>query len=272
MLEEDKKKLDEIAFMSDRRKAKAIIKYKKSKKRYFILSIVLSIAVIIACYFLSNVSNVKKIIVEGNIYLKDEDIINVSMVNESSEFLLAFKSNVAKNVLSSPFINECLVEKLDGNVIKIIVQEKTIIGYGYENDENVLFLNDDSKVSVDKNNLYLIEKVPLIKGFSQEDLLLLEKNMSELDYKMINEISEIHYYPSLKYQYVEILMRDGNYVFTSPYGLNILDKYYDMLSSYGVNSNSCFYFEDISGNAYVSSCPWILEEVVETQTEQQNIE
>ena len=73
---------------------------------------------------------------------------------------------------------------------------------------------------------------------------------------MINEISEIHYYPNLKFQDHELIMRDGNYIFTSVYGINRINKYYDIIASHYVDKNSCYYIEDISGTAYTSACPW----------------
>lgn len=257
MLNTEKQELlDNTSFAKAKKNQRAIKAYKRSKRRYFALSIFLSISIIALVYFVSSISNIKTIEVKGNVYLKDEDIVSLTGLDTKHKYLFVIPSVIEKKINSDPLIKASSVELKDDNTVEITIVEKKIIGYSYEQLDNVLILEDDSRIMLSRDNLYLIGKVPLILGFSKEDIIILEKNMASLDYKMINEISEMHYYKELKYQYVEIIMRDGSYVFTSPYGLGILNKYYDIKSSYGTNENSCFYFEDISGNAYVSNCPW----------------
>ena len=137
----------------------------------------------------------------------------------------------------------------------------------YENGSYVLVLETDERIPLNGDNLYLITKVPFLEGCTIEDVILIEKNMADCDYRIINEISEIHFYPQLKYQNLELIMRDGNYIFTSPYGLKILNHYFDMRSSHSSAEEGCYYFEDISGNAYTSACPW--EESEETIQEEE---
>ena len=108
--------------------------------------------------------------------------------------------------------------------------------------------------------MYLITMAPIIEGFQKDDLILLEKNLAKCEPQIINEISEIHFFPEIKYQNVELIMRDGNYIFSSAYGLEILAHYHDIVSSYVQDAKSCYYFEDISGNAYTSACPWQKQE------------
>ena len=142
-------------------------------------------------------------------------------------------------------------------------------------DHGFFILEDGNRIEMTNDNIHIISNVPLISGFNDEELSLIAKNFADCDYLIINEISEIHKYPELKYQDVELVMRDGNYIFTSVYGLNILNHYYDIESSYMSVENSCYYFEDISGNAYTSACPWVpkVEEVKpDAQTDQAQIE
>lgn len=256
MLDEKKKILDKNDFLNERKNAKILSKYDKAKRRNLILSVFICIAIIGALYLVLDVSNVKGISVEGNIYLRSEDIINISGVTTQDKYIFTSPSSIENNVKTNPLIDICDVEKLDDQTIKITVQEKKAIGYSFEENENVLILADDSRLKLTKDNLYLIEKVPLIEGFSKDKLILIEKNLVDVDYKMINEISEIHFYPALKFQDHEIIMRDGNYIFTSVYGLNLLNKYYNVVSSYDSSGFKCYYIEDISGNAYTSACPW----------------
>lgn len=260
MLEEKKKILDKNVFLNIRKQHRIISEKEKNKRRYLILSVFLSLVIICGIYFLSKQSNIYRVVVSGNNYLNEEDILRLSNVTTDNKFLTTLPFVVEKNVKTNPLVEDCKVELLDGRLVKINVQEKKIIGYTYENNKSVLVTDKDERIELDRDNLYIINKVPLIEGFNQEDLVLIEKELVNCDYSIINEISEIHYYPELKYQYVEVIMRDGNYVFTSPYGLKLLNKYYDMESSYARDKHNCYYFEDISGNAYTSACPWQSEQ------------
>jgi cell division protein FtsQ len=237
----------------DRKKKTA---YEKARSFYFVLAIILSLAIIAATYFLSSVSNVYRISVDGNIYLKDEDIIQMSGLSEKSKYLLVMPFQVREKIKKNELIEDAKVERLEGRLVKISVKEKKIVGYAPENGLNVLIIDNGEKIGIGKDQMYLIASGPIIEGFDEEGLVTLAKQLNKCDSKIIKEISEIHRYPELKYQDVELVMRDGNYVFTSVYGINILEHYFDIESSYVSSGKSCYYFEDISGNAYISACPW----------------
>lgn len=264
MLEEKQEILEKNMFLNDRKIAKENDKLKKVKRKYLILSVFLCIVIISAIYLASSISNVKGIIVEGNVYLTSENIIEDSNLKLENKFVFVSTNGVANNLLKNPLIEKCEVVKQEDQTIKIVVKEKKIIGYAFEEGNNVLILSDNSRVNIDKNNLYLIGFAPLIEGFSSDQIILIEKNLVDVDYRMINEISEIHYYRDQKFLDHEVIMRDGNYVFTSVYGLNLLNSYYSMVTSSESDKKNCYYIEDISGNAYMSACPWI--SVVEPQT------
>ena len=258
MLNEKRNLLDKNVLLNIRRNKKIGTINEKKKRYALILSVFLSLVIMAAVYLFSPGSKIYRITVEGNDYLSEEDIISLSGVTTEDRFLLTLPSAVERRVKTDPLIADCDVELLNGNLVRINVTEKKIIGYLLENGEGVL---------------YLISKVPIIEGFSNEDLILLEKNFATCDREIINEISEIHNYTPLKYQYVELVMRDGNFIFTSPYGLNLLNRYFDIESSYIREDHRCYYFEDISGNAYTSACPWEpREEKPKEETSEEDVE
>ena len=256
MLNEEKNLLDKNVLLNIRRNRKIMTANEKRKRYALILSVFLSLLLIAAVYLLSPASRIYRITVEGNRYLTEEDIIEKSGLSLQDRFLLAIPSAVEKRIEQDPLIAECKVSRLDGQLVQIAVREKKIIGYLLEEGQSVLLLETDERIPIGKENLYLISKAPIIEGFTAEDLVLLEKNFAECDDAIINEISEIHNFPALKYQNVELVMRDGNFIFTSPYGLYMLNRYFDIESSYIREDRQCYYFEDISGNAYTSACPW----------------
>ena len=252
-----------------RRQRKDRTKFDKAKNRCFFLSILLGLLIIGAIYFLSPVSNIYRITVHGNRYLKDEDIIEMSGLSTDDKFLLVFPDRYAKKITLDPLIESARIVKKDGRLIDISVKEKKMIAYqdvitGYD-----IFLEDGEELDI-SSYPYLIDSVPYIEGFSAEDLELIIRNLRDCDLGTIDEISEIRPYPELKYQNVELVMRDGNYIFTSVYGLPILNHYHDIKSSYVSEERICYYFEDISGNAYSSACPW--ETVEEENTTEEDVD
>lgn len=274
MLKENRKLPDRNALFGLRKDRKETSAFDKGKRFCFFMSILTSLILIIAVYLCLDISNVYHIAVEGNHYLNDDDVLALSRLSTKSKFLSVIPYRIEKNVLSSPLISECKVELKDGRLVKINVKEKNLIGYMPENGLNVLISDNDDHIAIDMDNFYIISKLPLLEGFTPEELILIEKNLSKCDYRVIDEISEIHSFKELKYQNVEIIMRDGNFIFSSPYGLEILNRYFDIESSYLSGKNKCYYFEDISGNAYTSACPWekTEEEKKDEKTAEENAE
>lgn len=270
MLNEKKNLLDKNVLFHIWKNKKITDKNQKIRNVCFLLSIVLSLVIIGVLYFVSDVSRIYRITVVGNHYLSEEDILARSSLSTENRFLPVLPFSVEKKLKEDPLIADCKVSKLDHRLVQISVVEKKAIAYMYENGSYVLVLENDERIPLNNDNLYLISKVPFLEGCTIEDVILIEKNLKDCDYKIINEISEIHFFPQLKYQNLELIMRDGNYIFTSPYGLKILNHYFDMRSSHASSGEGCYYFEDISGNAYTSACPW--EEIEETEIAEEETE
>lgn len=256
MLNDKQKILNNNDFLNDRKNAKVVSSYNRAKRKNLIISVLLCLIIIGTFYLISDVSNIKGIEVKGNIYLNEEDIVSLSGLNSNSKYVFVNTQNVKDLINNETLIDACEVIKNEDKTITITVKEKKAIGYSFEDQKNVIILDDDSRIIVTKEKLYLINKLPLIEGFNKEQLILIEKNLKDIDYKIINEISEIHYYPNLKFQDHEIIMSDGNYIFTSVYGIDLISKYHNMASVYDDDKNRCFYIEDISKGAYTSACPW----------------
>ena len=271
MLDDKEKLLQKNTLFTIRRNQRQTSAYERARNFCFFLSVFLCLLLIGGIYFLSGASNIYRIAVTGDHYLKKEDIIELSGLSKNSKYLLTIPMQIENRIRKDPMIKDVKVRRLEGRLVQIEVQEKKVIGYTPENGLNVLLLEDGEKVGIGKERMYLIAYGPLIEGFDEEGKTKLCKQLAKCESKIIEQISEIHHFPQLKYQDVEVIMRDGNYIFTSVYGLEILNHYFDMESSIVTNKNHCYYFEDISGNAYTSACPWeeVPEEPAEAETEEQ---
>lgn len=274
MLEEKEKIISKNILLNLRRNKKEATAYEKAKVLWCIVAVFLSLLLIGLIYFLSDASNIYHIDVEGNKYLSTQSIIEESKLTKNSKYILTIPFVIENRIKDNPLVEDCKVTLNDKRLVQIEVVEKKIVGYILENGLYELVTGSNEKISLNNDNLYLIGTVPLIEGFNEEDLITLERHLDKCDYSIINQISEIHSYPDLKFQNVELVMADGNYIFTSVFGMEILNKYFDIESSYISDRKQCYYFEDISGNAYTSACPWeiVEEEVQPEETEETVVE
>ena len=259
MLDQNKKEILENNYVLNKRKdAKTKSTFRLIKKRCFLIGILFGFVLLCALYLISDLSNIYRISVDGNVYLKDEDIIELSELNDSSKFLLTIPKKIETKLTSSPYIEEAKVSLLDDRVVNITVKEVKQVGYIFEDGtSNILLINGD-RVLLDENNYYLIEKIPAILGYNKEQLNEVLRGFKLIDYETINEISEIHRYPfTYDENMMEVIMRDGNFCFVSWTGLNMLDEYYRIVSGIDTSmGKSCIYLDELTNSGYTSVCPW----------------
>ena len=127
MLDDKENLLQKNKLFNIRKDRKKKTAYEKARSFYFVLSIILSLVIIAATYFLSSVSNVYRISVDGNIYLKDEDIIQMSGLSEKSKYLLVMPFQVREKIKKNELIEDVKVERLEGRLVKISAKEKKIV-------------------------------------------------------------------------------------------------------------------------------------------------
>ena len=269
MLEKDNRReiLDNNDYLNKRKYLQKKSKFKKHKTILFVLAFIFSLAIIAVLYIISPYSKVFHITVKGNLYLKDEDIIKKA--NLSEYYLLTMPKMHSEELKKDPMIEECEIKMLKGNIISIEVKEVKAIGYINEGNEPKLLLINDERILLDETNMYLINVVPLIEGYNQEELLTLEKGFRDLDYGLINEISEIHKYPmSYDSMYMMVIMHDGNDCFMSYNDLWLLKNYYQVLSLTDTSLGyTCFYFDELAGFGYAGACPWQIDNSKETDVD-----
>ena len=231
-------------------------KFDKDGSVAFIFAYIIALAIIAWLYIISPYSKVNSVEISGNHYLTNEEILTKANLNK--HFLLTNPRQKEKDLMADQLIDNVVISMLNNNVITIEVNEVKQIGYIYEDGLSELLLINDDRVVLDKNNLHLIDKVPLIEGYTKEELTKIEKGFENVDYKVINEISEIHKYPvSYDNEQMEVIMRDGNYCFLSSNGLHLLENYYSISSAIDSSKGyACAYFDDLTNSAYISTCPW----------------
>lgn len=258
MLEEKKENiLEDNYYLKKRKKARLKTRFLAIKNRLFILGIVFGILITAVLYLMLPSSEVFKVVVKGNEYLKDDYYINLSKIKDGDKFLLVNLNKVKNQISSSSIVDSVTVKRNNYNLIEINVKEKEIIGYTYEVEPKIL-LSDGSTINLENDYLDVIASVPLIEGYDEEGLKLIAIGFKKLDQKMIDEISEIHRYPfSYDENMLEVIMRDGNYLYLSYYSLSMLNEYYTIASGITVTEDkACIFLDEMTNSGYTSECPY----------------
>lgn len=266
----EKKILSNNYVLNKRKQAVDNSIFKGFKKIYFLLGIIIGFFILLILFFISDYSNIYHITVDGNVYLSDKDIIKIADISEYDKYLFVIPSFKEKNLTNSPYIESAKVEKLDDRVIKITVSEVKQVAYIYENGLNYILLANDTRVVLTDDNIYMTSKLPILEGFNETQITEILRGFKNLDEVTINQISEVHRYPfSYDENMMEIIMKDGNYVFVSWTGLTMLKNYYSIVSGLSnASSNICIYLDELNNSGYTSACPW-QEDTTTSETESQ---
>lgn len=258
-------------YLNKRRDARLKTRFNAAKHRYFIVSIVIGIIIIVSAYLLSDYAKVFQVTVDGNIYYSNTEIRKLSGVDKHSIYLFTLPSLVEGRIKNDPLISDVSVKLQENRVIAIKVIEKKLIGYIYENNSAYFLLEDNTRIPMDESNMKWISLVPLIEGYTEEQLSQILNGFNNLDDNLLAQMSEIHRYPfSYDENMLEVIMRDGNYVFVSSSGLELLNRYYSVVSGLGgIDNNLCIYLDEVTNSGYSSTCPWNqkTEEVNQNQEE-----
>ena len=199
---------------------KRVRKFNFKKFALFIITIVV---LIILGNYIANIK-LKNIIITGNNYYTDDEIIEESGIYNYPKFIFINSSIIKKKLLKLDMIEEVNVSKKYDFSIRINVKEKKILYYDRADD--LYMLSDLKKYKLDNvlASATLINFVPSdIENKFVSKLKLIDENILKL-------ISEIEYSKS-EYDNERFLltMNDGNQVYITISKLNVLNKYIDIV-------------------------------------------
>ncbi len=217
---------------------KRVRKFNFKKFALFIITIVV---LIILGNYIANIK-LKNIIITGNNYYTDDEIIEESGIYNYPKFIFINSSIIKKKLLKLDMIEEVNVSKKYDFSIRINVKEKKILYYDRADD--LYMLSDLKKYKLDNvlASATLINFVPSdIENKFVSKLKLIDENILKL-------ISEIEYSKS-EYDNERFLltMNDGNQVYITISKLNVLNKYIDIVKKLD-NKKGILYLD--SGNYF----------------------
>lgn len=224
-----------------------------NKVKVFVLSVITGFILISIGFLASDASKVRGYEIDGNYFLKDEEILQLAGISETSRYLFVFDTVSENRLLASPLVESCEVTVKNDGIVSISLKEKVILGYRYKTYPEVIF-QDGTTLELSNDYAYLYAEIPLIVGFN-DDISAFAKAFEKLPQKRIASISEIHRY---EYTYdpngLEFVMKDGNRFFASFYSVDVLNQYNGVASAL-TSKHVCLYADENSGNVYKSLCP-----------------
>ena len=208
-------------------------KNKKKKKLNIIKLLVFILIFYIIIYSIYSLFNMKirNIVIKGNTYLKDYEIIEQANIKDYPPMLTLNKNKTINKLKELDLISDATIKKSFNFTLTIEVVEKKII---LEYDNNY-YLSDGSKIK----GSYL--GTPTLVNYVPEGTLKKFLNeMGKLDYDIINSISEIEYSPTknsdgnITDEDIFIFkMNDGMIVYISTDKIDIMNKYQKIYASLG---------------------------------------
>lgn len=206
-------------------------KNKKKKKLNIIKLLVFILIFYIIIYSIYSLLNMKirNIVIKGNTYLKDYEIIEQANIKDYPPMLTLNKNKTINKLKELDLISDATIKKSFDFTLTIEVVEKKII---LEYDNNY-YLSDGSKIK----GSYL--GTPTLVNYVPEGTLKKFLNeMGKLDYDIINSISEIEYSPTknsdgnITDEDIFIFkMNDGMIVYISTDKIDIMNKYQKIYAS-----------------------------------------
>lgn len=208
-------------------------KNKKKKKLNIIKLLVFILIFYIIIYSIYSLFNMKirNIVIKGNTYLKDYEIIEQANIKDYPPMLTLNKNKTINKLKEIDLISDATIKKsFDFTLTIEIVEKKIILEY-----DNNYYLSDGSKIK----GSYL--GTPTLVNYVPEGTLKKFLNeMGKLDYDIINSISEIEYSPTknsdgnITDEDIFIFkMNDGMIVYISTDKLDIMNKYQKIYASLG---------------------------------------
>lgn len=217
------------------KKGKKKKKRRRLNKKRFIASLIIFIILVLFTYYIFNV-NITNIYIKGNDYLSDQQIIDMSNLESYPKSIFNLTYKIKEKLEENDYVLSAKVKKnLFLNKIYITIEENYPLFYYQVEDKTVLYNGEkkDDRVST----ITIINKIPdtvydkFIEKMRNVDKKIFER-MSEIEYKP-NEVDEERFF---------VLMNDGNYIYLTINKFLTVNKYLDMINSFG-NKKGILYLD-----------------------------
>ena len=203
--------------------AKKIVKRKKL--RVFRLLLLLFVIAIISFFvYLYVTTNTQNIIIKGNNYISDEEVLQETDLKNYPSFILTMPSKIQKKLAKNQYIKSVKVRRKFYHTFEITIKEYDVL---FKNDTlNKYVLDNKQEITSD-----LEFRVPRLVNYTPDKKYSsLIENMKSVDKSILGKISEISYQPNEfdKDRFL-LLMDDGNSVYLTLTKFEMINYYNEVL-------------------------------------------
>ncbi len=167
---------------------------------------------------------IRNIVVMGTNNITDEEIIEISNLDNYPSFIRTSSSKICKKIKKLELVESCKINKKFGYIVEINIDEKQIL-YKKRSDDS--FILSDGTVLKSNNSL---SGIPTLINYVPEEIekKLIDK-FSKVKENILFKISEIEY-SSTSYDNERFIlyMTDGNMVYITLSKITNLNKYDDI--------------------------------------------
>lgn len=198
---------------------------KRKKLRVFRLLLLLFVIAIISFFvYLYVTTNTQNIIIRGNNYISDEEILQETDLKNYPSFILTMPSKIQKKLAKNEYIKSVKVRRKFYHTFEITIKEYDVL---FKNDTlNKYVLDNKKEITSD-----LEFRVPRLVNYTPDKKYSsLIENMKSVDKSILGKISEISYQPNEfdKDRFL-LLMDDGNSVYLTLTKFEMINYYNEVL-------------------------------------------
>ncbi|CDC61751.1 cell division protein DivIB [Clostridium sp. CAG:417] len=198
---------------------------KRKKLRVFRLLLLLFVIAIISFFvYLYVTTNTQNIIIRGNNYISDEEVLQETDLKNYPSFILTMPSKIQKKLAKNEYIKSVKVRRKFYHTFEITIKEYDVL---FKNDTlNKYVLDNKEEIMSD-----LEFRVPRLVNYTPDKKYSsLIENMKSVDKSILGKISEISYQPNEfdKDRFL-LLMDDGNSVYLTLTKFEMINYYNEVL-------------------------------------------
>lgn len=198
---------------------------KRKKLRVFRLLLLLFVIAIISFFvYLYVTINTQNIIIKGNNYISDEEVLQETDLKNYPSFILTMPSKIQKKLAKNEYIKSVKVRRKFYHTFEITIKEYDVL---FKNDTLNKYVLDNKKEIMSD----LEFRVPRLVNYTPDKKYSsLIENMKSVDKSILGKISEISYQPNEfdKDRFL-LLMDDGNSVYLTLTKFEMINYYNEVL-------------------------------------------
>ncbi len=204
--------------------ARKMVKKRKLKIFPFLL-ILIVLGGIFFAIFLSLNTKIKNLIVTGNNYLSDEEVLQLADVSDYPSFYLTFSNSLSKRLLKSAWVKKVKIKRSFYHVLTIDIEENRPLFIKNENKKIVL----ENKKEITSNREV---RIPVLMNYVPNTKYnTFIKKMKRIKQDVLGKVSEMEYQPNThdKDRFL-LYMDDGNMVYLTLTKFEMLNYYNEVLT------------------------------------------